>query len=563
MADGVGRRRVTSHQKRLTAATAKVDLPPIAAATQLGHPLGPAKPLEHRRREPDLLKRMILDAGKLEPRDLAGCLTGQDEPVGRDSHGHSAPPLQTSLRIPLKVVANQGQRHTQQEHQSCALVYDPVHLPAVAGPDALTHERDHTGRDGQGRRFEEKTDLSCQSDGRSRILAEPAHHQQIREPEAQLQQAVQNGGPGQRPDTPIHDPIAAALYSMRALRDQGAPIRRRVELIISLTEESDWTPFREVLAHWMPPQLNIALDAVYPVVTAEHGSGAVCVTLPPDADLPFRPNNDAYLVSLSGGRFPTQIPAEAEAVVTGAGPDLTAALRSRSDRSADVTFDLETTTDTLRVRAHGVAAHSSTPWEGCNAITHLAALLDVHSWPPTPAATMMRFINDLVGTSHYADRFGAVAYAHDFMGPLTLALTTVGPADGGGLVAGLNIRRPVGRSREAVDAAIRATLDGWKQRTGSWLDYTLDIGDPYYLESAPHIPVLLDIFRFYTGRETAGPLSIGGGTQARLVPNGLNFGPAMPDEAYTGHSEHEFMTVDRLRLALQTYAAALVELAAS
>ena len=356
-------------------------------------------------------------------------------------------------------------------------------------------------------------------------------------------------------------PIAAALYSMKALRDQDAKTRRRVELIISLTEESDWTPFREFLARWVPPQLNIALDAVYPVVTAERGSGAVSVTVRPEAEPPHGPYDDACLVSLRGGRFPTQIPAEAEAVVTGAGPDLTAALRSRADRSAGVTFDLETTRATLRIHARGVAAHSSTPWEGRNAITHLAALLDVHSWPPTPAATMTRFINDLLGTGHYADRFGAVAYAHDFMGPLTLALTTLGPADGGGLVAGLNIRRPVGRSREAVDAAIRATLDGWRQRTGSWLDYTLDIGDPYYLESAPHIPVLLDIFRFYTGREAAGPLSIGGGTQARLVPNGLNFGPAMPDEAYTGHSEHEFMTVDRLRLTLEMYAAVLVELA--
>ena len=358
-------------------------------------------------------------------------------------------------------------------------------------------------------------------------------------------------------------PIAAAIYSMKALGDQGLPTRRRVELIISLTEESDWTPFREFLARWVPPQLNIALDAVYPVVTAERGSGTVRVTLPPESEPPHRPpdDDDARLVSLSGGRFGSQIPAEAEAVVTGAGPDLASALLGHVDRSAGVTFDLETTGDGLRIRASGVAAHSSTPWEGRNAITLLAALLGTRGWPPTPAATLVRLINDLVGTGHYAERFGALAYAHDFMGPLTLALTTVGPADGGGLVAGLNIRRPVGRSRNEVDATVRATLDGWRQRTGARLDYTLDIGDPYHLESAPHIPVLLDVFRFYTGRDAAGPISIGGGTQARLLPNGLNFGPAMPDEPYTGHSEHEFMTVDRLRLSLQMYAAALVELA--
>ena len=356
-------------------------------------------------------------------------------------------------------------------------------------------------------------------------------------------------------------PLAAALYSMKALGDQGTPTRRRVELIVSLSEESDWTPFREFLARWVPPQLNIALDAMYPVVTAEHGSGMVYVTLPPEGQPPQGPHDDAQLVSLMGGRFGSQIPAEAEAVVTGAGPGLAAALLGHLDGSADVAVDIETTGDTLRIRARGVAAHSSTPWEGRNAVTHLAALLGTRPWPPTPAATMVRFINDLIGTDHHAERFGAVAYAHHFMGPLTLALTTLTPADGGGLVAGLNIRRPVGRSREEVEAAIRATLDDWRQRTGSPLDYTLDIGEPYYLKSAPHIPVLLDIFRFYTGRVAAGPIAIGGGTQARLLPNGLNFGPAMPDEPYTGHSEHEFMTIDRLRLSLQMYTGALVELA--
>jgi dipeptidase D len=46
-----------------------------------------------------------------------------------------------------------------------------------------------------------------------------------------------------------------------------------------------------------------------------------------------------------------------------------------------------------------------------------------------------------------------------------------------------------------------------------------------------------------------------------MVPNGVNFGPAMPDVPYTGHSEHEFMTRDQLMLNLQMYSVMLVELA--
>ena len=149
------------------------------------------------------------------------------------------------------------------------------------------------------------------------------------------------------------------------------------------------------------------------------------------------------------------------------------------------------------------------------------------------------------------------------MGPLTLSLTTLGPDEDGSLVAGINVRRPVGRSHEHVETAVREALDRWRTRTGcEQLDDTLDIGEPYYLERAPHVPALLSVFRFYTGRPEAGPVSIGGGTQARLLPNGVNFGPSMPGVTYTGHSNHEFVTVDQLTLNLQMCAAMLAELAA-
>ena len=353
--------------------------------------------------------------------------------------------------------------------------------------------------------------------------------------------------------------IAAALFSLKALRDEGLPARRRVELIVSLHEESDWTPFREFLAGWTPPPLNIAFDALYPVVTGEFGTGAIRVTLRGGAPATFPAQ--ARLVSFTGGSYLSQVPASAEAVVAGADEPLAAALERDAVESPAGWFDVDRDGGTVRIRSHGVAAHSSAPWTGRNAITQLAALLGRHPWPPTAAGTMVRFVNDLVGTGHHAERFGDLAYAHEVMGRLTLTLATLTPADGGSLVAALNIRRPVGRTGAAVEKTIRAALDGWRRLTGLSLDHTTDIGGPYYVESAPHVPVLLDVFRHYTGRPAPGPISVGGGTQARLLPNGVNFGPAMPDEPYTGHSDHEFMTVDRLRLNLRMYTAALVELA--
>ena len=351
--------------------------------------------------------------------------------------------------------------------------------------------------------------------------------------------------------------IAAALYSLKALRDAGLPARRRVELIVSLAEESDWTPFREFLAGWTPPPLNIAFDALYPVVTGESGAGAIRVTLRDDPAA----SGPARIVSFVGGSYLSQVPARAEAVVAGADARLASALRRDAARAPAGRIEVEPRGGALCIRSCGVAAHSSAPWAGRNAIVQLAALLDRYPWPPTAAASLVRFANDLVGPGHHAERFGDLAYAHEVMGRLTLTLATVAPAEGGGLVAALNVRRPAGRTSREVEKTVRAALDGWGRRSGRRFECTVDLGEPYYLESAPHVPVLLGVFRHYTGQPAAGPISVGGGTQARLLPNGVNFGPAMPDEPYTGHSDHEFMTVDRLRLNLRMCTAALVDLA--
>ncbi len=357
--------------------------------------------------------------------------------------------------------------------------------------------------------------------------------------------------------------IATALAAMQVFAAR-CRARRRIELIVSLAEESDWTPFRTFLDGWDPPALNVALDAKYPVVTAEKGTGSIVLSVPPDPDRSRGPAAGGRLVSFAGGEARTRVPAAAAAVVEDAPPDLAAALRAGADPACGVAIEVDADGRRLTVRAHGAAAHSSTPSEGRNAVTHLAALLARRDWPPTPASRMVRLIDELVGTGDHGERFGDLACAHPFMGPLTLVLTELSTRGDGGLEASLNIRCPAGRGPDDVEAVVRRAVAAWTARHGEPpVGCRVRLGAPYYLESAPHVPVLVDIFRHYTGQRDAGPIAVGGGTQARLLPNGVNFGPSMPGAVYTGHSDHEFVTVDQLRLNLTMQTAMLVELAAA
>ena len=355
-------------------------------------------------------------------------------------------------------------------------------------------------------------------------------------------------------------PIACALHAMKAIGESGWDVRRRIELIISYTEESDWTPFGEFLARNPPPDLNVAIDAEYPVVVAEKGWCSVEVSLPiedeGEVDL-----KDAALTSFTGGFFLSQVPEDAVARVDGAHLVVEDALRRASQDDDEVEFSFEREGDALIVRAKGTSAHSSKPEQGRNGITHMARLLSQVDWPPTAASRMVSFINELIGVGWHGELFGELAYEDEFMGPLTLSLGKLEERDGR-LVAGINLRRPVGRSGEQVEAHVREAVHAWSMTHGiAGVEVTASIGEPHPPVDAPHVPVLLSTFRHYTGIQDAAPISIGGGTHARMVPNGVNFGPSMPGEPYTGHSEHEFITRERFLQNLEMYTSLLVDLA--
>jgi dipeptidase D len=353
-------------------------------------------------------------------------------------------------------------------------------------------------------------------------------------------------------------PIAAALYAMAAVRDHDLALGRRIELIISYTEESNWQPFFDFLAQNPPPDLNVALDSEYPVVVAEKGWNSIHLGIPA---MPGQPARSDRLLTLQGGAFLSQIPEDAEAVIADPTPQVEALLREAAASDRAVQYSFASQGSTLTIRARGLSAHSSKPEDGRNAITHLAALLGAHQWPDGQAARMVRLINDLVGTGDYAEQFGDVAVSHPFMGPLTLSLTTLG-TDEGALVAGINLRSPAGRSAAELEQKMRAAVEEWERRSGiTDVGVQIFTSPPYYVQDAPHIPVLLDVFEHFTGQPDPQPIAIGGGTHARVVPNGVNFGPTMPGEEYTGHTEREYISPEQMRLSLKMYTAMLVELA--
>ncbi len=353
-------------------------------------------------------------------------------------------------------------------------------------------------------------------------------------------------------------PIATAMYAMKALKDKQLPLSKRIELYVYMAEESDWAPLEAFLNTHQPPQMNITIDAEYPVVTAEKGWGVVNVTVPAPATAP--PAGAPSLSAFSGGFFASQIPEDASATIAAASPELEALIRARAARQGGMRYSFVREGGTLTVKATGVSAHSSKPEDGVNAISMLADALAVHAWPDTAAGGLVHLLNDLVGTGVYGEKFGKVAYRDKFMGPMTVAPTVIKQA-GQGIELTINVRRPQGKPGAQLKAEFESALAQWQARRVPLSDIKVTLTEPWIQKSAPQVPTLLSVFSYYTGIKNPKPIAIGGGTNSRLFPNAVSFGPTMPGTVYSGHSEHEFITLKQLLLNLEMYTAVLAELA--
>ena len=73
------------------------------------------------------------------------------------------------------------------------------------------------------------------------------------------------------------------------------------------------------------------------------------------------------------------------------------------------------------------------------------------------------------------------------------------------------------------------------------------------------LSTLLNIFGDTTGLE-ARPVPTAGSTTAKLMPNAINFGPAMPGKKYTAHNANEFKEVPDLDADMQMFTEMLVRI---
>lgn len=316
-------------------------------------------------------------------------------------------------------------------------------------------------------------------------------------------------------------PAIAAMTAAKQLLDQGLTPTKRIRFLFGCDEESGWKCMERYAATEEMPAMGFSPDADFPVINCEKGIVYHTLTMP-------RP---AGVVSLNAGTRANVVPDAATLIV--------------KESLCPHMSDFRPVGDgTCRLQTTGVSSHAATPEQGKNALT---ALLN-----------LARDVDPLFAT--LADAFGqtdgsGVSLAlHDAKsGALTLNLGTA-ETDGDVIRMQLDVRHPVTMTKEDVTRILKERLSPAIEVEQGFYHLPL-----YVSPDHPLVKTLLDAYNEVMHTD-ARPITIGGGTYARMLPLGVAFGPCFPGKPSTIHQIDEYIDLDDFERMTEIYRLALERL---
>ncbi|TDS84447.1 dipeptidase [Comamonas sp. JUb58] len=367
--------------------------------------------------------------------------------------------------------------------------------------------------------------------------------------------------------------IATVLYAMKAVKQSQLPLQRGIRLMIETTEETGGDAMKYYRDKTKLPDYNIVLDSKYPAVVAEKGTGAIKASF---ADVKTDPQQPA-ITAMAGAASANAIAQTATATIEAGNAAALAAVAQKLQTAKDgfvasnqqfgkFSVDLVSSANKIDIKVTGTSAHGSRPEEGVNPVPRLALLLQSALMPAqgqplvqqNQYSEAVRYINGVFGMDYFGKGLN-VAYADDFMGPLTISPNLIKPGNGQ-LEVTANARMPRGKSPEQLKAEVEKGIANWS--TATKVPVKIDYSQGNWMARDPKgawLSTLLNIFGDTTGLD-AKPVPTAGSTTAKLMPNAINFGPAMPGKKYTAHNALEYKEVPDLQADMQMFTEMLVRI---
>ena len=333
-------------------------------------------------------------------------------------------------------------------------------------------------------------------------------------------------------------PAIITLFSLKAIREAGLPMKRRVRLILGCDEECGMGCLDHYCKVEEIPAMSFSPDAEYPLVNSEKNS--------------FNAEYGcAYpsTVTMNAGERHNVVPGECDATVALPLSAIPAYTREGYTLTATAMDESHTALHMV-----GLSSHASLPEQGRNAVCAMLELLAALPLPEADAKVVKTLWNAL-GLEVHGETLGLDKT--DASGRLSLCAGGVVRWDEKGLSRfSIDIRAPISVGEEEIYNALNAAFN-----PGGLTDSEHGFSQGYCIpRNSELVTKLLGVYEKYSG-QNAEPLAIGGGTYARHLPNAVAFGPEIPGHAANIHMPDEYITLEDIMFNVNMIAEAIMELA--
>lgn len=303
-------------------------------------------------------------------------------------------------------------------------------------------------------------------------------------------------------------PTIAVLYAMKALKEKTT-LSARIRLILGQTEENgEWRDIEAYTDAEEIPECGFTPDGDFPAIQNELGAMVFQVQMP-----------QSGFLQGEGGTAPNMVPARARVK-----------------------------TEFGTYEASGKACHGCAPWLGLNGISEL--MEKVHQ--AEPENRFVRMYADLIGKTIYGEKLGIAA--EDESGKLTLNVGLFEVRDETATLM-VDIRYPAKKNPDEISGSLVRQFSSY----GASCECVYHVRPLYTPSDSPVLGALLSAYREVTGDDSR-PISIGGGTYAKAMPNMVAFGPNFPGHENREHMEDEYILVEDFLKLEEIYERALAYL---
>lgn len=303
-------------------------------------------------------------------------------------------------------------------------------------------------------------------------------------------------------------PTIAVLYAMKALKEKTT-LSARIRLILGQTEENgEWRDIEAYTDAEEIPECGFTPDGDFPAIQNELGAMVFQVQMP-----------QSGFLQGEGGTAPNMVPARAWVK-----------------------------TEFGTYEASGKACHGCAPWLGLNGISELMEKV----YQAEPENRFLRMYADLIGKTIYGEKLGIAA--EDESGKLTLNVGLFEVRDETATLM-VDIRYPAKKNPDEISGSLVRQFSSY----GASCECVYHVRPLYTPSDSPVLGALLSAYREVSGDDSR-PISIGGGTYAKAMPNMVAFGPNFPGHENREHMEDEYILVEDFLKLEEIYERALAYL---